>query len=63
MVAEPEAYRDHPNNVDPFDYATEDALAAAWADHLADLQQIAQPLADGLASMPTPQTAAGSSSS
>lgn len=63
MLAAPEAYRDHANNVDPFDYATEDRLAAEWGAMQTKLQQIAQPIAAELATMPTPQTASGGGAS
>ncbi|MEE8601441.1 nuclear transport factor 2 family protein [Euzebya tangerina] len=63
MLADPDSYRDHPNNVDPFDYATEDRLVAAWDGMLEELHRLAEPLAEGLATMPTPQTASGSGSS
>lgn len=60
MLADPEAFVDHPQNVDPFDYVTEDHLVAAWDRALDELHQIAAPLAESLPTMPTPQTAAGS---
>ena len=60
MLASPEDFVDHPNNVDPFDYDTEDRVMAVWRESLARLQEAAAPIAAGLQGMPTPQTAKGS---
>src|SRR5690606_7755311 len=55
MLAEPEAYMHHPQNVDPFDYETEDRLIATWDRALEELHRVAEPLRAGLVNMPTPQ--------
>lgn len=60
MLADPGSYMAHPNNVDPFDYDAEDRLVAVWDRALADLHAAAEPFARSLATMPTPQTASGS---
>lgn len=60
MLARPEDFRDHPQNVDPFDYAAEDRVLEVWERSLAELREAAAPIAAGLAHMPTPQTASGS---
>ncbi len=59
LLDERDAYYDHPNHVDPFDYEAEDALMAVWERARAELLAAAEPLARGLATMPTPQTASG----
>lgn len=49
-----------PNVLDPFDYAAEDRLVAAYDRMLAELGPLAEPFATGLRPMTTPQTAKGS---
>jgi len=48
-----------PNIIDPFDYAAEDALLAAYDRCLAELAPLSEPFCEGLRSMTTPQTAKG----
>ncbi|MGD9986550.1 NAD-dependent epimerase/dehydratase family protein [Pseudonocardia sp.] len=45
---------------DPFDYAAEDALLAAYDDALAGLSGVAEPFRTGIGRMKVPQTAKGS---
>lgn len=51
----------HPHVTDPFDYPAEDHLVAVWDRCRAELRRAAEPFAAGVAEMPTPQTAKGSS--
>lgn len=60
MLANREQMHANPNLVDPFDYAAEDALMAAYDDAMAGLVPVAEPFATGLRPMTVPQTAKGS---
>lgn len=58
-----EAYlRAHPHLTDPFDYAAEDRLVAAYERCQEQLRELARPFESTVAPMPTPQTAKGASS-
>lgn len=59
MLANEDALRSHPHLTDPFDYASEDRLMAAYDRCRAELQGVAQPFEASVAPMPTPQTAKG----
>jgi nucleoside-diphosphate-sugar epimerase len=53
----------NPNLTDPFDYAAEDRLLAAYDRCLAELTPFAAPFGEGVRRMPTPQTAKGATGS
>ena len=59
MLANREQMDANPNLVDPFDYAAEDALMAAYDEAMAGLAPVTAPFTDGLRKMPVPQTAKG----
>ena len=60
MLANREQMDANPNLVDPFDYAAEDALMAAYDRAMADLAPYTDPFTSGMKRMPVPQTAKGS---
>ena len=49
----------NPNITDPFDYAAEDRLMAAYERAMADLAEVAHPFTEGVRQMPVPQTTRG----
>ena len=59
-VAHADEMAAHPHQLDPFDYAAEDRLMAAWERALVDLREAGAAFAE-VRTMPTPQTAKGTS--
>lgn len=51
----------NPNIVDPFDYAAEDRLVAAYERAMSELDEYAAPFRTGVRQMPVPQTTRGAS--
>jgi nucleoside-diphosphate-sugar epimerase len=60
MLANVDEMHANPNITDPFDYAAEDRLVAAYERSMAELAEYAQPFTDGVRPMPVPQTTRGS---
>jgi len=59
MLDHRDQLRAHPHLTDPFDYAAEDRLMAAYESCLERLAALATPFEESVAPMPTPQTAKG----
>ncbi|MFV0463915.1 MAG: hypothetical protein ACK5MP_12090 [Nostocoides sp.] len=60
IMAHADEMDQNPNITDPFDYAAEDALVAAYERAMTGLAPYAEPFATGVREMPVPQTARGS---
>jgi hypothetical protein len=59
MLANVEQMHANPNITDPFDYASEDRLMAAYERAMAEVAPFADPFTEGVRQMPVPQTTRG----